>query len=162
MKKISYFKQTFCSNSTQFNLKFNLFFLYECIWFFGYVLWTAQFHAHIWIHHCNHYLSQKYSYLSTTLFAKQKMFLLPLFYMAPRYHLTISTFILEHFMRFSADSLHKQRVCCKSTASRWDLKRLLTSWWLGNTEISLLIQLSAQQRHVWVAKCSGSWRIALQ
>lgn len=127
--------------------------------------WTAPSHAP----HCYLYFSQKNNlFHATTLpFAKQWVFLHFLSYMAARYHLSLSlsqkkiNIYIGTFYGLGADSLHR-RMCWESKISRWDLRRLLTPRRLGNTEISLLIQLSAQQRHVWVAKCSGSGGVAPQ
>lgn len=60
---------------------------------------------------------------------------------------------IRTFSVFSPDSLHGPMLCCQSKASSWDLgekkrRSLLTARWMKNSEISLLIQLSARQRHV--------------
>lgn len=68
-----------------------------------------------------------------------------------RYHLMKSTFILEHLVCLvrTAPTGRCCAVRAKPQVGTWKKKKsLLTARWVKNSEISLLIQLSARQRHV--------------
>ncbi len=134
----------FCTSSAQFNLKFNLKF------------WQMTTSIEIFS------ILVKHSCPMTCSFYCTSFSLLAVLYSCFRIYKLTKLIFIKTFYEVIADFHHKQRVCCRSKASSWDLKRVLTSWWLENTEISLLIPLSAQHRPVWVAKCSGSGGIALQ
>lgn len=102
---------------------------------------------HICIHLWNHRFEP--SYLAARAKERQRSFTPQ----CQRYHLMKSTFILEHLVCLvrTASAGRCRAVRAKPQVGTWEKKKrrsLLTARWMKNSEISLLIQLSARQRHV--------------